>query len=128
MRIRDWSSDVCSSDLLIYGGVLERFPTLRVVFTETGSAWVADKLASMDWFYEIPYKLDRLTKVVPRRPSEYFHRQCAIGSSILSRQGVDRREECGVGDQMIGPDLPHLGGPTGSAPPFPPPTPGGTGG
>lgn len=95
---------------LIYGGVLERHPTLRVVFTETGSAWVADRLASMDWFYDVPYKLESLNRVMPRRPTEYFRRQCAIGSSILSRVDIERRGEIGIGNMMFGLDVPHFEG------------------
>src|SRR3546814_5476668 len=31
MRISDWSSDVCSSDLWLYGGVLKRIPHIGLV-------------------------------------------------------------------------------------------------
>jgi predicted TIM-barrel fold metal-dependent hydrolase len=95
---------------LIYGGVLERHPDMRVVFTETGSSWVADKLATMDWFTGVPYKLKAANIVVPRQPSEYFRRQCAIGSSILSLQDVERRHAIGVENMMFGLDIPHLEG------------------
>ena len=36
-------------DHLIWGGVLERHPDLRVVFTEQGSAWFASKMTEMDY-------------------------------------------------------------------------------
>ncbi|HEX6510584.1 MAG TPA: amidohydrolase family protein, partial [Chloroflexota bacterium] len=38
-------------DHLIWGGVLERHPDLRVVFTEQGSAWFASKMTEMDYSY-----------------------------------------------------------------------------
>jgi predicted TIM-barrel fold metal-dependent hydrolase len=95
---------------LIYGGVLERHPTLRVVFTETGSAWVAEKLATMDWFTGVPYKLKAANIVVPRTPSEYFRRQCAVGSSIMSLEDLRRRHAIGVDNMMFGLDVPHLEG------------------
>src|SRR5947199_85291 len=36
---------------LVFGGVLERHPDLHVVFTEQGTAWVPERLATLDYFY-----------------------------------------------------------------------------
>ena len=69
---------------LIYGGVLERHPQMRVVFTETGSAWVADKLGTMDWFTGVPYKLKAANLVVPGMPSEYFSDNIAFTFSAAA--------------------------------------------
>jgi predicted TIM-barrel fold metal-dependent hydrolase len=95
---------------LIYGGVLERHPGLKVTFTETGSAWVAEKLATMNWWVGIPYKPRTSNDFLPRRPSEYFRRQCGLGASLLSREEVERRHEIGVNTMMLGLDLPHFEG------------------
>ena len=61
---------------LIGGGVLERFPGLRVLFCEAGLSWFPYYLFRLDEHFEtrrseIPLK---------RPPSEYFRRQCVVCS------------------------------------------------
>ena len=63
---------------MIMGGVLERFPGLRVAFLEANCGWVPYYLWRMDEHYGLRRKvsprsvMDRL----PLYPSEYFKRQC----------------------------------------------------
>jgi predicted TIM-barrel fold metal-dependent hydrolase len=57
------------------GGVLERFPELRVVFLESNGGWIVSWLERLDHHYEefgfdVPW--------LDREPSEYFRRQCWI--------------------------------------------------
>ena len=71
---------------LIYGGVFERHPHLKVAFTEQGSAWVVNELATLDstllvmdedksaqHFFGGDEMVHRLRKL----PSEYFARNCS---------------------------------------------------
>lgn len=44
------------------------------------------------------------------RPSEYWRRQCYLGSSIYSRAEVAARHRIGVDKMMIGIDFPHSEG------------------
>lgn len=92
---------------MIWGGVLERHPRLQVVFTETGSGWVVPELSQLDYTYEGSYLRQDIRDVIPLRPSEYFERQCHIGSSILSRAEVESRHTIGVHKMMVGIDYPH---------------------
>jgi predicted TIM-barrel fold metal-dependent hydrolase len=94
-------------DHLIWGGVLERHPKLRVVFTEQGSAWLPTKLRAMDYSYTGSYLRRDLKSVIRHRPSEYFARQCWIGSSLLACSEVEYRHVIGVEKMMIGVDYPH---------------------
>jgi predicted TIM-barrel fold metal-dependent hydrolase len=94
-------------DHLVWGGVFERHPRLKVVFTEQGSGWVPSKLASMDYSYTGSYLRRDIREVVRHLPSEYFARQCWIGSSLLSRAEVAARHEIGVEKMMVGVDYPH---------------------
>jgi len=62
---------------LIAGGVLDRFPRLRVAFLESGSAWTVHWLARMDehfehWGYTLPE--------LERRPSDVFRAQCFVST------------------------------------------------
>ena len=60
---------------IVCGGVLDRFPKLRVGFFESGLGWLHYWLERMDATFESP-----LGRSVPlkERPSEYFKRQCWI--------------------------------------------------
>jgi predicted TIM-barrel fold metal-dependent hydrolase len=66
-----------SMTFLICGGVLERFPELRVIFLEANGGWLVPWLERLDHHAEVElFKPD-----VPNlklAPSEYFRRQCWI--------------------------------------------------
>jgi predicted TIM-barrel fold metal-dependent hydrolase len=95
---------------LIFGGVLQRFPRLKVVFTESHSDWIRGALLRMDHAYERSDLKRDIRDVIPMRPSEYWLRQCYIGSSIFSRAEIAAREQIGVDKMMIGMDFPHSEG------------------
>jgi hypothetical protein len=94
----------------IFGGILERFPRLKVVFTETHSDWVLGSLQRMDHAYERSELRRDIRDVIPMRPSEYWQRQCYLGSSIFSRAEIAARGRIGVEKMMIGIDFPHSEG------------------
>jgi predicted TIM-barrel fold metal-dependent hydrolase len=96
--------------VLIWGGVLERHPDLRVVFTEQHSDWVVPLLARMDFSYERGDLRKDIHSIVPRKPSEYWERQCYLGSSIFSRAEVAARQTIGLHKMMLGFDYPHFEG------------------
>ena len=90
---------------IIYGGVLERFPRIRVVLGEAGIGWIPYVLWRMDAEWEDQFK--DLTLKMP--PSGYWKRQCyatyqsdPIGVKLLDEVGVDRA--------MWGSDFPHPDG------------------
>jgi predicted TIM-barrel fold metal-dependent hydrolase len=96
--------------VLIFGGILEKFPRLRVVFTETHSDWVVGALQRMDHSYERSDLRRDIRDVIPMRPSDYWVRQCYLGSSIFSRAEIGARRRIGVDKMMIGMDFPHSEG------------------
>jgi uncharacterized protein len=64
---------------LIYGGVLERFPGLRVAFLEAGCGWVPFWLHRMDEHWENSTGRDfGVHHALSVPPSEYFRRQCFV--------------------------------------------------
>ncbi|HKR48528.1 MAG TPA: amidohydrolase family protein [Pseudonocardiaceae bacterium] len=63
--------------LLITGGVMERFPTLRFAFMESGATWAPFWLNRMDDHVE-QFAKDR--PLLPEKPSTYFKRQCFLGT------------------------------------------------
>jgi predicted TIM-barrel fold metal-dependent hydrolase len=59
---------------LIFSGVFERHPDLRVVFAEGGAAWVADAIVSMDKITRSYHSI--LKPKLAELPSFYWRRNC----------------------------------------------------
>ena len=91
---------------MIWGGVLERHPRLKLVLTEVGSGWVVGALESMDHTWRRSYLRRDVREVVPDAPSDYFRRQCFLGSSLLSQAETQARHIIGVDKMMVGVDYP----------------------
>jgi predicted TIM-barrel fold metal-dependent hydrolase len=86
---------------VIFGGVLERYPRIRVVLGEAGIGWIPYILWRMDGEWK------DLSLTMP--PSEYWRRQCwatyqtdPVGLKLLDELGVDK--------VMWGSDFPHPDG------------------
>jgi predicted TIM-barrel fold metal-dependent hydrolase len=93
---------------VLWGGVLERHPALKVVFTEQGSSWAGRAIRYMDWQWsQGQFKEQELLAL---RPSEYWARQCFLGSSVMTRFEVEERAQIGVEQMMFGTDFPHTEG------------------
>jgi predicted TIM-barrel fold metal-dependent hydrolase len=92
---------------LVWGGVLEKHPDLQVVFTEQGSGWVIGTLTEMDYTWDGSMLKQDLRDVVRRKPSEYFSRQCHLGSSIFSLAEIKARHDIGIDKMTLGMDFPH---------------------
>jgi predicted TIM-barrel fold metal-dependent hydrolase len=101
---------------LILGGVLERHPGLRVVFTEEGLGWIPAQLKAMDDFCrsmraDSSGELSHGAQVAGNLsllPSEYWTRQCYVGASFMHPSETAIRERIGVGQIMWGSDYPHV--------------------
>lgn len=61
----------------LMGGVLARFPRLRVVFAEAGGGWAASWLDEMDAHFDAP-QMRRAVPWLQHRPSDYFRAQCLL--------------------------------------------------
>lgn len=102
---------------LIFTGVLERHPSLTVVLTEGGSAWVPGYLRQLDQVYEAGKDpsgfrrfLSPAVENLTMPPSAYFRRNFYIGASLFLPQEARQRYEIGVGSIMWGVDYPHSEG------------------
>ena len=58
---------------MIFGGVLERFPELRIVSAENDIGWLPHMMYRMDHAYDKYGPL--MAEPLPMRPSEYVRRQ-----------------------------------------------------
>ena len=95
---------------LIWGGVFERHPKLRLAITESTTVWVPEALALMDQRYsETHYsaKLGDYRSHLKMKPSDYFHRNVVLGASCMPRREAEMRHQIGVPNIMWGSDYPH---------------------
>ena len=104
---------ICPMDQLIFGGVFERHPRLKLVLTESPGVWWNFVLKEMDSIYLTdtrsygPSEKER----VPRLPSEYAREQVYIGASFHARFEAEDAVEQGYEDRVIwGSDYPHFEG------------------
>ena len=90
---------------LILGGVLERHPSLRVAFLESGTGWLPYWLARLDehreWMEESECADLSLT------PREYFARQCVISSDPEDTLAAFVLATVGADHVMWASDFPH---------------------
>jgi predicted TIM-barrel fold metal-dependent hydrolase len=91
---------------LIFGGVFERHPQLKLVFTEQRVTWVPQTLQDLDSVYFSQVHRD-LAASLPRKPSEYWTEHCFLSGSFLAPFEVAARHEVGLGNLMWGTDYPH---------------------
>ena len=97
---------------LIFDGVLDRHPKLKIVMAEAGLAWVPSMIQGLDIWYQRTRDGRRLTGEKPIAlpkllPSEYFHRQIWI-SFVDDPLGVKMVGNVLDADKvMFGSDYPH---------------------
>ncbi len=89
---------------MIGGGVLERHPTLRVAFGESGIGWLPYALDRMDFLFDDQKQFR--TMGVKLKPSEYWRRQCRA-SFQYERVGSKLVDMIGAETLMWGSDFPH---------------------
>jgi len=70
---------------LIAGGVLDRFPGLRVGFFESGLGWIPYWLDRLDEHFEV---MGHHTPGLRRRPSEIFREQCFVSMEADELTGL----------------------------------------
>jgi predicted TIM-barrel fold metal-dependent hydrolase len=103
---------------LIFGGVLERHPKLRVALTEQGTGWIPRGVETLDWFHRRMVHggaaeavfFGAVAKGMSMTPSEYFDRNFWVGASFLRSSESALRYEVGVERIMWGADYPHSEG------------------
>ena len=95
--------------VLIWGGVLERFPRMKLVLTETRADWVPGALMLLDGIHAAPF-FRNIQNTAKLKPSEYFERQCYITASFMGPHESAIRHEIGLDKLMWGADFPHVEG------------------
>jgi predicted TIM-barrel fold metal-dependent hydrolase len=93
---------------ILIGGVLERFPKLKVGFFEAGVEWVPYWLDRMERFYRQPPGGSNKADLPPRNPAEYVRQGRVFFSCELDEARIGMVSEV-IGDECIlySSDLPH---------------------
>jgi predicted TIM-barrel fold metal-dependent hydrolase len=99
---------------MIYDGVLERFPKLKVGIIELGANWVPASLMNLDMGVSLLGKFDQGLKKLTLKPSEYFQRQVRVAPLHTENTGWILRN-VGKDILMFNTDYPH---PEGGKDPF----------
>jgi len=103
---------------LIFGGVLDRHPALRLALTEQGVAWLPRGIETIDWFFKRMSTRDSAEATffgavvgkMTMTPSEYFHRNFWVGASFLRPSEAPLVPSIGADRIMWGDDYPHSEG------------------
>jgi predicted TIM-barrel fold metal-dependent hydrolase len=94
---------------MIFGGVFDRHPRLRVAITENGAQWVPSLIRDMESFFDT-HGGAPIRRSLRFRPGEYLQRNVWIGGSLMKRAEAEMRHEIGITRLMWGADYPHLEG------------------
>ncbi len=90
---------------IIFAGVLEHHPEIKLVIGESGIGWIPYILDHMDVEWEDQFKDLDLTM----KPSDYWRRQC-YATYQTDRIGIRLVDEIGEDNIMWGSDFPHPDG------------------
>jgi predicted TIM-barrel fold metal-dependent hydrolase len=92
---------------VIWGGVVDRHPRLRIAFLESGSGWIAPWLDRMDRHFDDQGFNDTAPKT---RPSEVFRRNCWISFEPVEGSVAVLADYIGPHKIMWATDYPHQDG------------------
>jgi predicted TIM-barrel fold metal-dependent hydrolase len=87
------------------GGVLERFPKLRVAFLEGNCSWLPWALYRLDERWEM--RKEYCNESMVMKPSDYFLRQCFISVDVEENLVGDVIKRIGDDNVVISTDYPH---------------------
>ena len=97
--------------VMIWSGVFDRHPDLRLAITEDGAWWLPDILERMDekWVGgHTVRKFGNLFKeATKKKPSEYLGTNVFLGASTPSKYEIETRHRVGTGALLWGNDFPH---------------------
>jgi len=91
---------------LIFTGVFERFPNLRIVMVETGVGWIAHFVEQMDDRF---WRNRSWGNIPISEPPSYYWRRNLSATFITDRIGIATRHVVGVDNMMWSSDYPHHG-------------------
>jgi predicted TIM-barrel fold metal-dependent hydrolase len=103
---------------MVFAGVFERYPNLRMAITESGTQWVPPLFQAADELHRVSHVegtayervVGKAIAELPMTPSQYFARNCSVGASFMYPSEANLRYAIGVDNLMWGSDYPHSEG------------------
>ncbi len=93
---------------MIFGGVFERHPALKLVLTEQPGRWLAPLMEEMDSIFHSLSMGQMLRENIRREPSQYVKENCFVGASFMSRPEAETAVQNGLSSRYLwGSDFPH---------------------
>jgi predicted TIM-barrel fold metal-dependent hydrolase len=89
----------------IFSGVLDRFPTLKLAYSEGQAGWLPYALERMDHAYQ-HHKWAHGDVALRELPSTYVHRN-VFGCIFDDRHAIEQAEKIGPDNLMFETDFPH---------------------
>jgi len=100
----------CSAALvaLVLGGVLEKFPKLKVVFFECSAEWILYWMHRMDDDWEWAKDFPQISSAMKMAPSEYIKRNCYVTCEADEGDLTRPIAELGEDHILMASDYPHF--------------------
>jgi predicted TIM-barrel fold metal-dependent hydrolase len=97
--------------VLVWSGVFDRHPGLKIAVTEDGAWWLPDIVERMDekWLggHNTRKFGNLFREAIQRKPSEYLGTNVFLGASTPTRHEISTRSRVGVRTLLWGNDFPH---------------------
>ena len=93
--------------MLILGGVFDRHPSLRLVYTEQSADWIPAVVNNMQERVTEGFGMDVFRQKLEMHPRDYWERNCAVGATFMTPREARMRHEIGLSSIMWGSDFPH---------------------
>jgi predicted TIM-barrel fold metal-dependent hydrolase len=90
----------------LFSGVLERFPTLKLAYSEGQIGWIPYALERADNTWEFHSNWTKAKETIPEPPSTYY-RGRVFGCFTNDQFGVDNLEAVGEDNVCFETDYPH---------------------
>jgi predicted TIM-barrel fold metal-dependent hydrolase len=90
----------------LFSGVLVRFPTLKLAYSEGQIGWLPYILERVDDVWVDHRAWGGVRDLIPEPPSTYYYRQ-VFGCFFKDRHGIESIDRCGVDNVTFETDYPH---------------------
>lgn len=94
---------------MIFGGVFDRHPGLKVVVAENGVQWLPSLVRDMESFFDT-HGGAPVRSVLKHRPADYVANHVHVAGSLMKKYEAEMYDELFGAPLMWGADYPHLEG------------------
>jgi predicted TIM-barrel fold metal-dependent hydrolase len=93
--------------IFMLGGVLDRHPSLKVVFSEQYADWIPREVGTLQERFVEGFGMEMFRDTLDLDPRKYWERNFGVGATFMTPKEARMRHEIGLGTIMWGSDFPH---------------------